>query len=207
MASHRFFAAVVAVGVVLAGASAVAVPANAAETALAASPRALSHFDDGSFETPKVNPGTFQYLTSGQSIGPWKVASGSVDLIGAGFWQAAEGDQSVDLNGQGPGTVSQTFTTVPGTTYTVTYSLAGNPGGVPLKTGRALVDGQNFQDFSFDITGKTAANMGYVTRQFTFVARGSSTTLAFASTTPNSAHGPVVDDVRVRACTPCPNCG
>jgi len=39
--------------------------------------------------------------------------------------------------------------------------------------------------------------MGYVTRQFTFVANNSTTTLAFASTTLNSANGPVIDDVRV----------
>ncbi|SHG22399.1 choice-of-anchor C domain-containing protein [Streptoalloteichus hindustanus] len=199
-------AAAVVAGIVLAGTASAATPTDTA-TKPAASPEALSHFDDGSFETPKVKAGTFQELTSGQSIGPWQVTSGSVDLIGAGFWQAAEGDQSVDLNGRGPGTVSQTFTTVPGTTYTVTYSLAGNTAGAPaVKTGKALIDGQNFQDFSFDITGKTSTTMGYVTRQFTFVATNPSTTLAFASTTPGTGHGPVIDDVKVRACQPCPHC-
>ncbi len=111
----------------------------------------------------------------------------------------------MDLNGSNAGTVTQSFTTVPGTTYSVTYSLAGNPAGAPaLKTGRALVDGQNFQDFSFDVTGRTFAAMGYVGRQFTFVAQGASTTLGFTSTV-GGAYGPVVDNVQVKECKPC--CG
>ncbi|QKV94760.1 choice-of-anchor C family protein [Streptomyces sp. NA02950] len=177
-----------------------------AGTGTGAMAAATSHFDDGSFETPTVSANTFQMVTAGGSIGPWKVTAGSVDLIGAGYWQAAEGDQSVDLSGQSGGTVAQTFTTVPGKRYTVTYSLAGNPGAGPaVKTGKVLVDGQNFQDFTFDTTGKSTTNMGYVTREVSFVATGTSTTLAFASTT-NTAAGPVLDDVRVRECDPCPNC-
>jgi choice-of-anchor C domain-containing protein len=171
----------------------------AAGTATAAP--TVSRFDDGSFEYPAVAANSFRSFAAGTSMGPWEVTSGAVDLIGAGFWQAAEGDQSLDLNATVPATVAQTFTTTPGKTYTVTYSLAANLGGGPqVKTGRALIDGQNFQDFSFDITGKTFADMGYVTRQFTFVANNPTTTLAFASTTPNSAHGPVIDDVRVHTC-------
>ncbi|WP_412125929.1 DUF642 domain-containing protein [Streptomyces platensis] len=90
-------------------------------TALAA-PVAL---DDGSFEYPTAPANSFSALTAGQSIGPWTVDSGSVDLIGSGLWQAADGEQSVDLNGQGPGKVSQTFTTTAGKTYTVCPAPAG----------------------------------------------------------------------------------
>ncbi|MCM2389795.1 choice-of-anchor C family protein [Streptomyces albipurpureus] len=172
--------------------------------ALAApSAAAVSRFDDGSFEYPTAPANSFTTLVSGQSIGPWKVTSGSVDLIGTGFWQAAEGDQSVDLNGGQAGAVAQTFSTIVGRTYTVTYALAANPeGGPAVKTGRVLVGGQNFQDFSFDSTGKTRAAMGYVQRQVTFVANTPTTTLGFASTLPG-AYGPVIDDVRVTASSPC----
>lgn len=173
-----------------------------------ASAQTVSRFDDGSFEYPRATANSFADLSAGQTIGPWQVATGTVDLIGAGFWQAAEGDQSVDLNGASPGAVAQTFTTVPGANYTVTYALAGNPGGAPaLKTGSALIDGQDFQDFSFNTTGKSFTNMGYVDRQFTFRATNSATTIAFASTTANSAYGPVVDDIRIERCAPCPTCG
>ncbi|CAL9586271.1 choice-of-anchor C family protein [Streptomyces albus] len=170
-----------------------------------AAPTAL---DDGSFEYPVAPANSFNALKAGQTIGPWSVDSGSVDHIGKGFWQAADGDQSVDLNGGGPGKVSQTIRTTAGKTYTVSYALAGNPeGNQGLRTGRVLVDGQNFQDFSFDTTGKTRANMGYVGRQVTFVATGATTTLSFASTSATGAYGPVIDDVRVKSgCCSCSTC-
>ncbi|MER6916924.1 choice-of-anchor C family protein [Streptomyces sp. NPDC000594] len=161
---------------------------------------APSRFDDGSFEYPIAPANSFATIGTGGSIGPWKVTSGGIDLIGAGFWQAAEGNQSVDLNAGVAGSIAQTFTTTPGRTYTVTFALAANPaGGAPVKTGRVLVDGRNLRDLSFDSTGKTFANMGYVTRKVAFVADGATTTLAFASTI-GGAYGPVIDDVRVEAC-------
>ncbi|WP_051838041.1 choice-of-anchor C family protein [Streptomyces sp. NRRL WC-3742] len=194
-----------AVAVLLAGATTLATAALAAPAQAAGGHRAASRFDDGSFETPKVPANSFSEFNAGQSIGPWRVTAGSVDLLGAGFWQNAEGDQSLDLNGADSGTVAQTFTTVPGATYSVTYALAGNSAGGPaVKTGKAEIDGQNFQDFSFDVTGKTFAAMGYVGRQFSFVARNATTTLAFASTV-RGAYGPVIDDVQVKECKPC--CG
>ncbi|MEU5104542.1 MULTISPECIES: choice-of-anchor C family protein [unclassified Streptomyces] len=154
-------------------------------------------------EYPTAPANAFTTLSSGQSIGPWKVTRGAVDLIGAGFWQAAEGNQSVDLNATEPGTVAQTFRTTAGQRYTVTYSLAANPASGPaVKTGSVLIDGQNFQDFSFNSTGKSFANMGYVTHEVTFVANGTTTTLGFTSTVAGS-YGPVIDDVQVEPCCQC----
>ncbi|GAA2252685.1 hypothetical protein GCM10010232_46390 [Streptomyces amakusaensis] len=166
----------------------------------------VSRFHDGSFEYPRAPANLFTPYFPGEDIGPWSVTLGAVDLIGAGTWQAAEGDQSVDLNGTSA--VSQTFTTTPGTAYTVTYALAGNPTDTApaVKTGQVLIDGQELQNFSFDVTGKTYAAMGYVTRQFVFVANASTTTVAFVSTTgPTAANGPVIDDVRVEARSSCPS--
>ncbi|WP_043262960.1 choice-of-anchor C family protein [Streptomyces sp. CT34] len=199
--------ALTAVALLAGTGSALAAPAHSSTQAsrLPAPPAAVSHFDDGSFEYPTVKPKTFDEYAAGQFIGPWKVTSGTVDLIGAGYWDAAEGDQSLDLNGNNPGSVAQTFATTPGTTYTVSYSLAGNPQldrRPAVKTGKVLIDGQDFQHFSFDVTGKSETNMGYVRRQVTFVARGRSTTLGFASTTRHSATGPVIDDVTVEHCRP-----
>ncbi|WP_327169612.1 choice-of-anchor C family protein [Streptomyces subrutilus] len=199
MTSTRTVLAAVAVAALFSAGSGTALAAPAAAAA-------LSRFDDGSFEYPAAPVNAYSTVSVGQPIGPWKVTSGAVDLIGAGFWQAAEGDQSVDLNAAQPGAVAQTFATTAGQQYTVTYSLSANPeGGPAVKTGRVLLDGQNIQDFSFDSTGKTRAAMGYVTRQVTFVAGASSTTLGFASTVAG-AYGPVIDDVRVRTCCPC-SCG
>ncbi|MET8542158.1 choice-of-anchor C family protein [Kitasatospora sp. NPDC004799] len=188
------------VALLAAAATALAVPAQAA-----GGHRAAGRFDDGGFENPKAPANAFATLSAGQALGPWRVTAGSVDLTGAGFWQTAEGDQSVDLNGNAAGSIAQTFTTVPGTTYSVTYALAGNPAGpTPVRTGVARIDGQDFQSFSFDVTGRTRAAMGYVGRQFTFVAQNASTTLGFTSTVAG-AYGPVIDDVQVKECKGC--CG
>ncbi|QDY75169.1 choice-of-anchor C family protein [Streptomyces qinzhouensis] len=200
MFSLRAFAAATAATALLAGAG--------AGVEAAAAPPPVSRFHDGSFEYPRAPAGLFTPYFPGQDIGPWSVTLGAVDLIGAGTWQAAEGDQSVDLNGTGA--VSQTFTTTPGSTYTVTYALAGNPTAADpaVKTGRVLVDGQDSQNFSFDVTGKTYAAMGYVTRRLSFVANASTTTVAFVSTTgPTAANGPVIDDVCIeREPSSCPSC-
>ncbi|NYI04650.1 choice-of-anchor C family protein [Allostreptomyces psammosilenae] len=209
MVARRITTLFIAAGLLVSAAgAALAAPARGAGTSgVPAQTRAFSRFDDGSFEYPLAPVNSFTTYSTGQLMGPWTVTSGAVDLIGEGFWQAAEGDQSVDLNATVPGAVAQTFTTTPGATYTVTYALAANAAGGPtLKTGRVLVDGQVFQDFSFDITGKTYTDMGYVNRQFTFVATSGTTTLTFASTTAGSAYGPVIDDVRVTSCSSSCSC-
>ncbi|MFI6210065.1 choice-of-anchor C family protein [Streptomyces sp. NPDC051041] len=171
-------------------------------TGTAAAAPTVGGFDNGSFESPVLSARTFTVLRAGQSIGPWQITSGAADLIGTGFWQAAEGGQSVDLNAGDAATVAQTFTTVPGEAYTVTYALAGNPAATPrVKTGKVLVDGHSVQDFSFDTAGKSFGAMGYVNQRFAFIARADTTTLAFASTIPSTAGGPVIDDVRVHPCS------
>lgn len=87
----------------------------------------------------------------------------------------------------------------------MTYALARNTNTAPaVKTGKVLIDRQDFQDSSFETAGKTNTNMGYVHRQVTFVASGLSTTLTFASTTLNSPTGPVIDNVTAESCPPCP---
>ncbi|MCG5215889.1 choice-of-anchor C family protein [Streptosporangium sp. KLBMP 9127] len=162
---------------------------------------------DGSFEFPQVPLNTFRIFTTGQSIGAWTVR-GTVDLKHEGFWEAADGVQSVDLNGSGThnfqGAVYQTVSTPRFLLrrYMVTYQLAGNPESGPrVKTGEARINGEVAQRFSFDTAGKTTTDMGYVTKRFYFKPSSSSTTLEFASTTdPASAYGPVIDDVRVWDC-------
>jgi choice-of-anchor C domain-containing protein len=169
--------------------------------AFAASPaQATTGLANGSFEQPTVRAGTFQTFPVGQAIGAWNVSGGSVDLIGNGFWQAADRHQSVDLSGNVAGAVRQTFTTRPGVRYEVIYALAGNPDGAPsVKTGQVIINGSLAQNFTFNTAGHTRQNMGYVTRAVAFRATGVSTTLQFSSTTAG-AYGPVLDDVSVEKC-------
>ncbi|AVT38499.1 DUF642 domain-containing protein [Plantactinospora sp. BB1] len=154
-------------------------------------------FADG-FENPVIF-NDFTTFAAGEQLGPWTVASGTVDLTRD--WQHAEGNQSLDLNGSGPGAVARTLPTTLLTTYRVRYALAGNPDNGPVVTsGTVTANGQTIGNLTFDTTGRNPSDLGYVYRTvyFTNVLSGS-TTLRFTSTTP-SAYGPVIDAVRVESC-------
>jgi choice-of-anchor C domain-containing protein len=168
-------------------------PAAAGETGAAVT----TTFAD-SFESPVIDVDFVDYV-AGQQVGAWKVVSGSVDLTTD--WQHAQGFQSMDLNGFNAGAIAHTVPTTVLTTYRVTYALAANPdAGQAIRTGNVKVNGQLLDSFSFDSTGKTVSNMGWVYRSFYFTnTLAASAQLQFASTTP-SAWGPVIDDVRVESC-------
>nr|WP_175472516.1 MULTISPECIES: DUF642 domain-containing protein [unclassified Duganella] len=103
------------------------------------------------------------------------IGAGSVDLIGT-YRTHAGGGFSIDLNGSSAGTISQSFATVTGQFYNVSFSMAGNPdGGGLTKTISAGVAGVN--TFSFDGTGASKTAMSWETRSFSFVAASALSTL------------------------------
>jgi hypothetical protein len=78
--------------------------------------------------------------------------------------------------------------------------VGGKPGGRPRRqTGQVLANGNVIQNFSFDVTGKTFADMGYVHEEATFVASGLTSTIEFRSNV-DTVYGPVLDDVDVVSC-------
>ena len=88
---------------------------------------------NGSFETGTYVDGGagFEQLNAGDpSLDGWTVDAGSVDWIGT-YWPAQDGAMSIDLSGSDAGTLSQTFVTTIGNTYTVSFVLSGNPAGDP----------------------------------------------------------------------------
>jgi choice-of-anchor C domain-containing protein len=149
---------------------------------------------NGGFESANGFTGSFQPLSSG--LVGWSIDSGSVDLINA-YWTPASGAYSLDLNGNGPGTISQSFATQVNQTYLVSFAMAGNPDGGSNKSIFATVTAPN--TYTFDITGVDKANMGWVTHTFTFVATSTSSTLSFVGNVDNSAYGAALDDVSVTA--------
>jgi choice-of-anchor C domain-containing protein len=163
---------------------------------------------NGGFEAPAIPMNSFIRYGTGSTIGPWRVIQGNVDLTGANFWQAADGRQSLDLEGSDSGTVEQRLATRVGGCYTVTFALAGNPDGGPtVKRGFARVVQQTIghptvqKNFIFNTAGKSRGNMGYVPQRYRFRAFAPSATLTFASTT-GGGYGPVVDAVNVTQSNP-----
>jgi len=158
---------------------------------------------NGGFETGPEGPGGFTLVTAIDSvtIPGWTVETGDVDLYTENsFLTAPDGDHAIDLNGNAPGSVSQTITTESGKTYLLTFKQSGDPldgetvGDINVTAGNANVN------LSFtEPAGATRANPGSVTHQLVFTASSTSTEVAFTSldtTDPNA--GPHLDAVSVR---------
>jgi choice-of-anchor C domain-containing protein len=164
---------------------------------------------NGSFETNAGGgcvPSGFVTIGVGSTcITGWSVVSGNVDYVSSGLWDAENGTFSFDMSGTTNGAIAQTFATDAGFEYDVTFWLAGNYAAAPtIKTLEVSADGQS-QDYTFDITGKSAHNMGYVQETFSFVANGASATLQFTSAdNPGTDAGPVLDNVTAIEVTPEP---
>jgi choice-of-anchor C domain-containing protein len=158
---------------------------------------------NGSFEAGVNAPqGGFQTLNSGSTaIDGWTVNGGSIDWIGT-YWQASEGDRSIDLFGNAPGGLeaSTAITTTIGDTYLLNFDMAGNPDrGVAEFLLDLTISGTTTQ-FSFDGAGTSRSNMGWITHSLSFTATESSTSLSFNGTGGvNPAWGAALDNVSVVA--------
>ncbi|GAB2596458.1 DUF642 domain-containing protein [Kribbella endophytica] len=165
---------------------------------LTASPAAAAPIYAGGFEQPAISPG-FKTFPAGAQVGGWSVTSGSVDLVT--YWQQTEGRQSLDLNGNGNGSIERSVPAQLLTTYKVTYAVAANTEGPPaLKTGKVTVNGHQVDTIAVDTAGRSNQNMGWVYRTFYFTnLLSSSSVLAFAGTS-GTIWGAVIDDVKVESC-------
>jgi choice-of-anchor C domain-containing protein len=157
---------------------------------------------NGGFES-SANAFAGSFMTYYTGLDGWTINTGSVDLINT-YWAPAAGNFSLDLNGEGSASISQSFITEIGKTYNVSFSMAGNPDNSSdnIKTISANVTAPNV--FSFDIAGKSSANMGWVTQTFSFVATGTSSTLTFVGDPANTFYGAALDQVSVMQAVPEP---
>jgi hypothetical protein len=82
----------------------------------------------------------------------------------------------------------------------VTFDMAGNLLNIPtIKTLTVSAAGQS-QNFSFNTTGHSTSNMGWVNDSWIFTATGSTTTLEFdTADSPATGWGPALDNVSVTA--------
>jgi choice-of-anchor C domain-containing protein len=176
----------------------------------AAAPAAAAGFINGSFEssTCVAAAGVYATVSAGNGcITGWTVDSGSVDYIN-GYWEAKDGVASIDLAGNNPGTISQTFDTIAGKLYSVDYWLSGNPdGGSVQKFGViSAVNGSLIGSATFaGLQGTSRSNMNYSPWNFTFTATGPTTKLSFASNpSAGNFYGAALDAVSVRSAVPEP---
>ncbi len=175
--------------------------AAVAAVALVPSSANAAAFVNGSFENGNLTNSSFATVPGGNStsINGWVVTGNSVDYIGS-YWAAQQGSRSIDLNGNGQGGIQQTFDTVVGQLYNISFWLAGNTDNLPvIKNVQVGATGAANSIFTFDTTGFSApSNMGWKNYNYQFAATGASTTLSFASLDAGS-FGAALDNVSVSA--------
>ena len=175
----------------------------AALVAVVAVPASASILVNGSFEdgAPQPASGSFNVLGAGSTaVTGWVVGGDSVDWIN-GYWEAKDGTHSVDLSGNAPGWIQQTFATTAGTRYEVEFWMSGNPdGGSFLKpTVTSAIDGGVLAATQFyAIQGATHEQMNWLRYSFAFTGTGNDVTLRFSSDTAGP-YGPALDLVSVTA--------
>jgi choice-of-anchor C domain-containing protein len=149
---------------------------------------------NGNFELNNgdVNNGgnpAYTVVNAGSSlITGWAVGGTSVDLIKDGY--GAITNVSVDLAGSpGPGSLTQTFNTTAGYTYTLTWDYGNNCGtcNIDVKFGDLALQ-------SFSVPGT-----GYSSGSLNFVAAGTGlSSVVFSSSSANNS-GPTLDNVVLTA--------
>jgi choice-of-anchor C domain-containing protein len=160
-------------------------------------------FQNGSFELASVDPGaSFTTLGAGSTaITGWTVGGDGIDYIG-GYWDAADGSRSLDMSSTGAGSIFQDFDTVVGAFYDVQFALAGNPDGGPIEKFLSLdvldsAANYVFQSsITFDTSGQTKTDMGWINPSFSFQATTATTRILFTSEN-DTAYGPALDNVRI----------
>ncbi|MFC1925721.1 choice-of-anchor C family protein, partial [Chloroflexota bacterium] len=154
---------------------------------------------NGSFESGPDLTG-YRYITryaGNTSITGWTISGSGIDYInGVELWDASDGNCSIDLNSSNTGAISQTIPTIPGLQYEVIFDMAGNYGSIPTVKTMRVSAGSSYADYTFDTTGKSARNMGWETKSFTFTATSQTTTIKFASLV-TGGYGPAIDNVMV----------
>jgi choice-of-anchor C domain-containing protein len=155
---------------------------------------------NGGFELPSLPVGTDFVGVTGDFITGWTIPdSWTIDLV-RDYWPAFQGSQSIDLDGNsGIGaTILQSFATVPGHRYSLSFAYANNT-DASTATGRVQVLGTTtLLDTTLTHSGSTGDDMNYLTYARRFTADSQQTTLQFTHVwSPHFGQGLALDAVSV----------
>lgn len=166
----------------------------AVKLATLSSSAAVNLIFNGGFESSVITSRWLTLSAGSSTLTGWTISSGSIEILNNSYWQPSEGFQSVDTSGNSSGKIQQTIVTVPGSTYRLTFDLAGNPDGGP--TIKTLQVGLNSsaQIFTFDTTGVSYDDMKWSARSWDFTATSSSTLLSFQNIG-STPYGTAIDNV------------
>lgn len=163
-------------------------------------------FEDITGATPQ-GWGGYTFGAGFSTLPGWTVNFGSVDVTtnASGWSPAAEGNDSLDINGWEAGQISQSFDDVAGKTYKVSFDYSRNVAGAPdPATADVFVGDTGLHVSSANDPSQfgTFGAMQWKTDSFTFVGTGHDT-LTLTATVPGNG-GVFFDDVRVSGAVPEP---
>ena len=125
--------------------------------------KAQSLLVNGSFESPVAPPGG---SLATQELPGWEV-DGNTELVNAGVWPAVYGQQSLNLVGG----LSQSFPTIPGKTYEVSFYYANHPDVASANAYGNILHYQRPPSFFFlTHSGSARTNMQYTLFHRSFTA-------------------------------------
>ncbi len=182
------------------GTAVVTIAAEAVQARNNTQPLAAGNF---TFNPPTPPSDSFLFQFAPLAVGGWQVTSGSVDVDGAQVIAPVTGtNDSLDLNGVGPGVISQTIPTQAGHTYNVSFYMSGNPacGSTGVNATKSLAfswNGTTVDVLSIDQAPVTTANMRWMYHSYVLTATSSSTPITFTSTTPYTSCGPELGGIEV----------
>ena len=153
----------------------------------------VPQFINGSFESPVVSKfDTFD--PSSQSILGWDILSGTVE-VDRSPWPASEGQQSMDLSGNSPGSLEQTIAGfLPGRSYVLEFDYGLHTSPDTPRSAEVLINGQVAATIEAPVAAKVP---NYQTASIRFVApENGVVTVGFNSLGTDSA-GVVIDNLRL----------
>lgn len=160
---------------------------------------------NGSFEIPAIStsPGYVTYGLGASDITGWTISRNNVDIVNHySGWEAADGQQSLDLNGDTAGEIFQDVNGLTaGSTYTLSFAYANNPLGAGGETGvLQIADGATtFVNQVISHTSSAGAGaMDWLTASYNFVApvSGHARIIFTSFSNPNDPSGGImIDDV------------
>jgi hypothetical protein len=153
---------------------------------------------NGSFEQPPLPTGQASLILNPGVLPGWTIVRGTVGVHQE--WQPAsgQGHQSLALVGDHPGTVEQTFATVPGQQYRFSGWISHDYGdGIPEGRADVYLNGTFFVQL-YHNSASSQMDMKWLPFSYAFRATGTTTTLRLADVTGLTAlRGLVLDGLSV----------
>jgi len=146
--------------------------------------------------SPPPNTDITGWTISGSSGGN----PNNVDLVNNAKYPAFVGTQSLDMEGNvgASGVIFQTFATVPGTVYNLSFAYGNNPYGSGATMNVLVTGAGKLLNQSVSHNTSTLSNMNYQLFSQNFTADSATTTLTFSAIT-NSGYGIALDAVSVNS--------